>query len=355
MVNRPVIWAETALTIRIDPPTLSDFPARAAGMPFSVDLERFGPDAAYSLSQQDAAAYCSQLTASHYENFSVVTWLTPRPLRPHFASIYSFCRWSDDLGDEVGDRDKSRALLAWWREELRAMYAGQVRHPVMIALASTVAEFQIPIEPFEALISAFEQDQDVTEYLTYAQLLDYCTRSADPVGHLVLYLARSYNDENAQLSNATCTALQLANFWQDVSRDFDIGRIYLPREDRERFGYGVEDLRRKQFTPAFAELLKFEVERARTMLHEGQALVARMPRELAVDVDLFNRGGLAILNRIEAQGYDVLTRRPKLTKLTKVGLLLRALILSRLPIRSPHAANRRASLAATSASVHKGP
>jgi squalene synthase HpnC len=302
-------------------------------MPFSVDLERFGPGAAYSVNRQEAAAYCASLTASHYENFSVITWLTPRALRPHFASIYSFCRWSDDLGDEVGDRDKARALLAWWRGELRAMYAGQVRHPVMIALADTVAEFGIPIAPFEALISAFEQDQVVTEYLTYAQLLDYCTRSADPVGHLVLYLARAYHEENARLANFTCTGLQLANFWQDVSRDLDIGRIYLPREDRERFGYAIEDLRQKRFNPAFAELLKFEVDRARALLIEGSALVSRMPREIAIDVDLFNRGGLAILDRIEALGYDVLRRRPKLTKLTKVALLTRALALARLPRR----------------------
>jgi squalene synthase HpnC len=295
-------------------------------MPFSDDLRRFGPDASYRLTTEEARAYCAQLTASHYENFSVVTWLTPRALRPAFQSIYAFCRWSDDLGDEVGDRQRSRELLAWWRGELRALYEGQAHHPVMLALAETVETFAIPIGPFEALISAFEQDQEVTEYSSYPQLLDYCTRSANPVGHLVLYLGRVFNVENARLSDATCTGLQLANFWQDVDRDLNIGRVYLPREDREQFGYTDDDLHSRRFTPAFAELLAFEVGRARALLQEGRVLVPRMPRALAVDVDLFSRGGLAILDRIEAQGYDVWRSRPALTKGAKLGLLARAVI-----------------------------
>ncbi len=293
---------------------------------FLDDLRRYGPEGSYSLSLDQARDYCAELTASHYENFSVVTWLTPRPLRPAFQSIYAFCRWSDDLGDEIGDRDRSRQLLEWWRGELLELYRGQARHPVMIALAPTIAGFSIPVEPFLALISAFEQDQDVTEYLSYSQLLDYCTRSANPVGHLVLYLARSFNAENARLSDCTCTALQLANFWQDVARDLAIGRIYLPREDRERFGYSVDDLKALRVTPSFVNLLREEVERARALLMEGWPLVSRLPRAIAVDVDLFTRGGLAILDMIAGQGYDVLTSRPKLSKLTKASLLARALL-----------------------------
>ncbi len=295
-------------------------------MSFHDDLVRFGPESSVVPGPEEARAYCARLTATHYENFSVVTWLTPRELRPAFRSIYAFCRWSDDLGDEIGDRDRARELLAWWRGELERMYDGQARHPVMIALAETVAEFAIPIEPFLALISAFEQDQEVVEYLSYAQLLDYCTRSANPVGHLVLYLGRSYNPENAALADATCTALQLANFWQDVARDLDIGRVYLPREDRDRFGYTDDDLRTRRFTPSFAALLRFEVERSRTLFDIGRPLAARLPRSLSVDVDLFSRGGLAILDRIAAQGYDVLNRRPRLSKLAKLGLLARALL-----------------------------
>ena len=298
-------------------------------MPFSDDLRRYGPDASYSLTLAEARLYCARLTAGHYENFSVVTWLTPRRLRPAFQSIYAFCRWSDDLGDEVGDRQRSCELLAWWRDELRKMYQGQTHHPVMQTLRETVEEFSIPIEPFEALISAFEQDQVVTDYTTYDQLLDYCTRSANPVGHLVLYLARSFDADNARLSDMTCTGLQLANFWQDVARDLAIGRVYLPREDRVRFGYSDADLHALRFTPEFAALLKFQVDRARALLLEGQWLVPRMPRDIAVDVDLFSRGGLAILDRIEAQRFDVLSSRPRLSKLAKLGLLARALV--RLP------------------------
>jgi squalene synthase HpnC len=294
-------------------------------MAFSDDLKRFGPDATERLSLAEARTYCARLTATHYENFSVVTWLTPRALRPAFQSIYAFCRWSDDLGDEVGDPARAQELLGWWRGELKAMYAGQARHPVMMALGETVAEFEIPSAPFEALISAFEQDQVVTEYTTYGELLDYCTRSANPVGHLVLYLARAYDRENARFADMTCTGLQLANFWQDVARDLAIGRVYLPREDRERFGVAIEDLRALRFTPEFGRLLAFEVARARALLEAGWALVPRMPHALAVDVDLFTRGGLAILDRIAAHGHDVLTRRPRLSKWIKLGLVGRGL------------------------------
>lgn len=295
-------------------------------MAFQDDLRRFGPESSARVSREDALAYCARLTATHYENFSVVTWLTPREHRPAFQSIYAFCRWSDDLGDEVGDPARSLQLLGWWRDELRAMYRGDSWHPVMIALGDTVARYRIPIGPFEALIDAFVQDQTVTEYDTHAQLIDYCTRSANPVGHLVLHVAGAYSEENARLSDATCTALQLANFWQDVARDLDIGRIYLPREDRERFGYPESDLRSRRFTPAFSRLLAFEVERTRALFAEGRPLVGRVAGPIAVDIDLFSRGGLAILDRIEAQGYDVLRARPALTKWTKAGLLARAVI-----------------------------
>jgi squalene synthase HpnC len=293
-------------------------------MAFSDDLRRFGPGASDRLSRDEAVAYCARLTSGHYENFSVVTWLTPREHRPAFQSIYAFCRWSDDLGDEVGDARRSLELLSWWRGELRGMYQGEARHPVMIALSETVEQYGIPIEPFELLISAFEQDQTINEYDTFDQLLDYCTRSANPVGHLVLYVAGAVTPENFRLADATCTALQLANFWQDVARDLAIGRIYLPREDRSRFGYSESDLQALHFTPAFARLLEFEVERARNLFAEGRALVSRIPRALAVDVELFSRGGLAILDAIEAKGFDVLSGRPSLSRWTKVGLLVRA-------------------------------
>ncbi len=298
-------------------------------MAFVDDLQRYGPDAraAPPPSRDEAIAYCDRLTSSHYENFQVATWLTPRPLRPAFRSIYAFCRWSDDLGDEVDTPAEATHLLAWWRGELTAMFAGDApRHPVMIALAETVSTHALPIGPFEDLISAFEQDQVVREYETYDQLLDYCRRSANPVGRLVLHLGGPHEAEDVRLSDLTCTGLQLANFWQDVARDLAIGRIYLPREDRDRFGFRRDDLLALRFTPEFAALLAFEVGRARDLLRRGRALVDRMPGPLAIDVDLFSRGGLAILDRIEAVGFDVLTTRPKLGKVAKFRLLAGAIL-----------------------------
>ncbi len=238
-------------------------------MAFSDDLRRYGPGTKNRLSREASLAYCARLTAVHYENFSVVTWLTPHEHRPAFRSIYAFCRWSDDLGDEVGDRQRSRELLSWWRDELRAMYRGQRSHPVMIALGETVERYSIPIEPFERLISAFEQDQEVTEYETFEQLLDYCQRSANPVGHLVLHVAGAFNRENACLADSICTGLQLANFWQDVARDLAIGRIYLPREDRNRFGCSEDALRAGVCTPGIRQLMEFEVERRGGSLARG--------------------------------------------------------------------------------------
>ena len=295
-------------------------------MPFSDDLRRFGPGVSNRLSREESLAYCARLAAEHYENFSVVTWLTPREYRPAFRSIYAFCRWSDDLGDEVGDPEQSLELLSWWRGELRAMYRGQARHPVMVALWETVERYCIPIEPFERLISAFEQDQVVGEYDTFEQLLDYCQRSANPVGNLILYVAGAITPENVHLADAICTALQLANFWQDVTRDLAIGRIYLPREDRIRFGYSESELRAGVFTPAFKELMTFEVERTRELFAQGRPLVPRLPRELAIDVALFARGGAAILDAIESRGFDVLSGRPSLSRSTKLRLIAGAAV-----------------------------
>ena len=211
------------------------------------------------MTPEESALYCGDLAASHYENFHVITWLTPRHLRSAFAAIYAYCRWSDDLGDEVGDRASSaRSFWPGGASELRTVYGGNPRHPVMQALRPVVTEYQIPIDPFLALISAFEQDQEVLEYETYEQLLDYCERSANPVGRLVLYLFRCMNEETGKLSDATCTALQLANFWQDVVPDLENrARIYLPAEDRARFGVTRQDLESRTCSEGFRQLMAF--------------------------------------------------------------------------------------------------
>ncbi len=293
---------------------------------FATDLKRFGPDSgARPVPFAQAQLYCRQLARTHYENFSVASLLLPRRLLPHFHAIYAYCRWADDLADEVGDNSDSLRLLAWWREELRRCYAGQVTHPVMIALVPTIQRFRIPERPFLDLLTAFEQDQRIKRYRTYEELLGYCTNSANPVGHLILYLGEVFEPERAALSDCICTALQLANFWQDVARDLDIGRVYLPQEDLDRFGCTEDDLQSHRFTPAFAELMRFEVDRTRELFHKGWPLIERMPADLKGDVELFVRGGLAILGKIEACGYDVLTRRPALSRWEKGALALRLL------------------------------
>ncbi len=266
-----------------------------------------------------AQAYCRRLARTHYENFSVASLLLPRRLLPHFHAVYAYCRWADDLGDETGEQAPD--LLRWWHDELLRCYDGQPSHPVMVALARTIRRFRIPPEPFLNLLRAFEQDQRIPRYQTYAQLLDYCRYSANPVGHLVLYLCEAYDERRAALADCVCTGLQLANFWQDVARDFAIGRVYLPAEDRRRFGYGDADLEARRFTPAFAELMRFEVERARTLFYQGMPLVDLLPCEVRTDIELFIRGGLAILLKIQAVGYNVWHTRPVLTRWEKAALL----------------------------------
>lgn len=279
------------------------------------DLARWGPDSQPAAVSLDAAKrYTWDLAATHYENFPVLSWAVPPRLRQHFANVYAFCRWADDLGDETGSPEQSLELLDWWRHELQRCLQGSSTHPVYIALSDTLSEFAIPDELFSDLISAFEQDQTVREYETFAQLQDYCRRSANPVGRIVLFLAERASPENFALSDSICTGLQLANFWQDVRRDFAIGRVYLPLADRQRFGYGDEQLRSQQTDDAFRDLLRFEVERTREFLVAGRPLVRSMPGRLKVDIDLFIRGGLLVLRGIEKIDYDVWQQRPVVTK-----------------------------------------
>ena len=280
------------------------------------------PQAAPSL--EEAREYCRRLATTHYENFSVATWFLPRHLRQHFYNVYAYCRISDDLGDEVGDANASLALLDQWQSELDACYNGKPRHPVFVALAETVREFDIPESEFSNLLKAFRQDQTVTRYKTFDALLGYCLNSANPVGHLVLYLCGYRDAERQRLSDFTCTALQLANFWQDVSVDYAKGRIYLPMEDLRRCGVTEDDLAHNRNTPAFVELMKFEVERAREWFERGMPLVSVVNKELAIDLELFTRGGQEILNAIKRQGYAVLGRRPSISKSRKLALVARA-------------------------------
>jgi squalene synthase HpnC len=280
---------------------------------------------AHVYSPGDACAYTRWLATNHYENFHVVSFLLPKRLHQDFYNVYAYCRWSDDLGDETGDREESLRLLAWWRGELDAMYQGRATHPVFTALQSTVQKFAIPREPFSHLIDAFVQDQTVTRYRNWDELFAYCRNSANPVGRLVLYLG-GYSDQPRQLlSDATCTALQLANFWQDVTVDQLKDRVYIPLDIMERHGYTVEELFAHKFTPAFRLVMREIVDKARDLFHEGMPLIGMVNRRLSLDLDLFSRGGLHVLDKIARQDYNVLAARPSISKAERVGILLGSL------------------------------
>jgi squalene synthase HpnC len=280
------------------------------------------PETAPSL--DEARAYCKRLAESHYENFHVASIFLPEALRPHFYSIYAYCRIADDLGDEVESPAQALALLDQWGRELDACYSGSARHPVFVALAETIRARSIPKGPFSDLLTAFRQDQVVTRYASMQELLDYCRNSAAPVGRLVLYACGEADDGRFRLSDATCNALQLANFWQDVRRDYAKGRIYLPRDAMQRFGVGEDTIAGGVATPQFRALIKHEVDYARGLFEEGLALIGMVNRDLALDLELFSLGGLEILRAIERQGYDVLRARPAVSKGAKLRLALRA-------------------------------
>ena len=282
------------------------------------------PEQAPSLAE--ARAYCRRLATSHYENFSVVTWFLPRKLHDHFYAVYAYCRISDDLGDEAGDAQKSLRLLDAWEEELNACYNGRAKHPVFVALRETIQTCNIPKKPFADLLMAFRQDQTVTRYERFEDLLGYCRNSANPVGRLVLYVC-GYRDEELQfLSDYTCVALQLANFWQDVAVDWQKGRVYIPLEDMHHFGATGQQIAERRFTPEFRELMKFEVARTRDCFNLGLPLAKRVDKRLGTDIALFTRGGQEILNAIERQGYDVLKSRPAISKSRKLALVLGAAV-----------------------------
>ncbi len=274
---------------------------------------------------EESLRYTRWLATHHYENFQVVSFLLPKRLHQDFYNVYSFCRWADDLGDEIGDVAESLRLLAWWRTELQAMYAGSASHPVFVALKDTAARHALPIHLFDDLIKAFEQDQTVTRYRDFEHLFEYCRYSANPVGRLVLGLCGYHDAARQELSDATCTALQLANFWQDVTVDFEKDRVYLPLDLLERHSYPLERLARRKFDGGFRAAMKEAVDVARELFLKGLPLADRVDRRLAIDLELFSRGGMRVLEKIERQDYNVLAARPAVSKVERIGLLLGAL------------------------------
>ena len=273
----------------------------------------------------ESLAYTRWLATSHYENFHVVSVLLPKKLHQDFYNVYSFCRWADDLGDEIGDVAESLRLLGWWREELDRMYAGAASHPVFVALGPTVRQYGLERQTFADLILAFERDQTQTRYANWDEVLEYCVYSANPVGRLVLGLCGYHDPERCALSDKTCTALQLANFWQDVTVDTGKDRVYLPQDLMAKHGVTDADLFARRFTPGFARVMEEACGVARELFVAGLALPGMVDRRLALDLRLFSEGGLAVLDKIEGQGWDVLRQRPKIGKLERVGLLVKAL------------------------------
>ena len=285
-------------------------------------LYPFDPEKPLSL--EAAYAYCKKLAVSHYENFTVGSYLLPKDKRPHVYALYAFCRWADDLGDEIGDPKRSFELLDFWAKELMACYNGIPRHPVFIALKKTIQTLDLPLKPFQDLIKAFKIDQVVTRYKNLKELDYYCRHSANPVGRIFLMLFGYRDEERFALSDATCTALQITNFLQDITVDLKKGRIYIPLEDMSHFHYSEEDFQQNKFNDSFRELMKFEIHRVRELFQEGLKLVEKVKGRVQLDIELFNRGGMAILDAIEKINYNVFSKRPILSKFSKSKLALQA-------------------------------
>jgi len=275
---------------------------------------------------KEAQEYTRWLATHHYENFNVASWLLPKELHQHFYNLYAYCRWADDLGDEVPVTERALELLAWWERELDACYAGQPRHPVFVALRETATAKEVPKQPFADLLKAFRQDQVVKRYATWPGVLDYCQYSANPVGRLVLYLCGYRDEERQKLSDSTCTALQLANFWQDVSRDLEKGRIYIPLDRARAYGISEEEIVGKRFDERYVALMQELIGRTRDLFDVGMPLAKMVDGKLRVDLEMFSRGGLAVLVAIEAMGYDTLNKRPEVSKGKQVRLLGRAIV-----------------------------
>lgn len=280
-------------------------------------------------SEEESQAYCTLIARSHYENFIIANKFTPPEIRQHIENIYGFCRYGDDLGDESPFDCQGRIkLLDAWEGDLaeaaKDNWNGNPKHPILKAIQITNKKFNIPHEPYWKLIQAFKMDQTKTRYSNWEELKQYCEYSADPVGHLFLYVY-GHDDENLRrISNSTCTALQLANHWQDIARDWEQERSYLPQTTLDKHGVTWEQYAKCTATDSWRLMLAEEVERAQSLFDEGKALWDMVDPHLAVDLMMFTKGGEAILQSIRKQRYDTWKKRPKVSKIKQMILFLKA-------------------------------
>lgn len=277
---------------------------------------------AYTLEQ--SFAYCERMARGHYENFPVASRFVPNRLRPFVWAVYAFARSADDFADEARYAGRRTEALEYWETELERCFHGEADHPVFIALRETIEQCDIPIQPLQAMLTAFNMDLSVNRYSTFEQLKSYCAHSAHPVGRLVLYIFNYRDPSLHNYSDDLCTALQLANFWQDVGVDLAKDRIYIPEEDRKHFGVSDDMIYARQCTPQFRSLMRYEVARARSLFERGRPLIDKVGSDLGFELAMIWRGGSTILDKIEAVGYDVFRRRPTLNAADKARMVARA-------------------------------
>ena len=273
-----------------------------------------------------AYRFCEDLAARHYENFPVASLLIPRRLRKHVAALYAFARIADDFADEPEHQPLGRQRLEDWRKQLHEIGSAPPAHPVFLALADTMEKLELPKQPFDDLLSAFIQDTEKRRYETFDEVLDYCRRSANPVGRIVLMIHGLRDEQLFRWSDNVCTALQLANFWQDVSVDLKKDRVYIPEEDFRAHGYSEADLRMGVYNERFKSLMKFEVCRARSLFDQGKPLIGKLPFPLSLEIRLTWLGGMQILKMIRRLDFDTIRHRPALRKRDWLPLILRALL-----------------------------
>ncbi|MBL8945580.1 MAG: squalene synthase HpnC [Myxococcales bacterium] len=296
--------------------------------PGDAEVDLVAPDGAPPgpWTAESGYRWCERIAASHHENFPVASRFLPTHLRPHVAAIYAFARTADDFADEPRFEGRRTQSLDAWEALLEGCYHREVQHPVFIALRDTVRAHNIPIGPLQALLTSFRMDLVKHRYGTFRELLDLCAHSANPVGQLVLLVHGHREPELHRFSDEVCSALQLANFLQDLSVDIPRGRVYLPVEDLEHFGVRTEDLLAQRPTRELAELLHFEIARVRAMFHRGRPLVRKVSPGLSMELDATWRGGMAILDRVEALGASTLVTRPTLGRGDMAGIAARSLV-----------------------------